>query len=154
MADQDTPRQLQPGSPQQSILWSECSYTSCNDCPRLLDERSGVDFAWGGLRRKVFGCESLGGKGTPATGCSRWSINACGEWKIADDVTRLCMGASSMGKDPPVTDPSGNIALLSRSSVHDDELSTFRVQCVEPSLVEIKRLPRTATCMIPFLWKM
>ena len=58
---------------------------------------------------------------------------------VADDVTRLRMGHWNMGRNPPVTDASEIFPSFSRSSVHDDELSTFfRAQGLEASPVKIK----------------
>ena len=72
------------------------------------------------------------GKKKPVIGCSRWSINAC-EWTITADVRRLWKGAPSFGENP-ARDPSANIALLLRSSMHDDGLSAILgVQCIKLS---------------------
>ena len=83
----------------------------------------------------MFGCDSHGGNQgngllSPGAPVGRSMPVGWGEWRIADDVTRLCRGAPSKGENPPVTDPS-------RSSVHNDRLSALlRAQCLKSNLVE------------------
>lgn len=55
----------------------------------------------------MFDCESHGrnqGNGhlPPGAPVGRSMPVVCGEWRIADDVTRLCEGAPNMGENPPV----------------------------------------------------
>lgn len=71
----------------------------------------------------MVGCLSLGknqGIENLSPGAPVGRINDCCRWRIADDVTRLCEGAPSVGENP-VGDPSAIIILLLRS-VHDDGL--------------------------------
>lgn len=100
----------------------------------------------------MFGCESLGKNQGTVNLSSGAPVGR--SMPVVSRGRGSCKGAPSVGGNP-VTDPSANTALLTRSSVHDDELSVFfTTRSLNLSLRGLKRPSKGATCMILMVWKL